>query len=58
MEDRFNEGMSCVTHFAFLQGILRRSQMLLTFCRHQIIYNVFYVVLCAEVTRKGYFVIQ
>ena len=32
--------------------------MLLTFSRHQIMYNVSNVVLCAEVTYNGYFVIQ
>ena len=32
--------------------------MLLTFRRHQMMYNVSYVVLCAEVTCKGYFVMQ
>ena len=32
--------------------------MLLTFSRYQMIYNVSYVVLFAEVTYEGYFVIQ
>ena len=32
--------------------------MLLTFSRHQIMYNVSNVVLCAEVTYNAYFVIQ
>ena len=56
--DRFNEGMSFITHFIFLQVILSRLQMLLTFSRHQMMYNVSYVVLCAEVNCKGYFLIQ
>ena len=47
-----------LSHFVFLHIILRRSQMLLTFSRHQIMYNVSNVVLCAEVTYNGYFVIQ
>ena len=58
MEDRFNEGMSCITHFILLHVILRRSQILLTFSTHQMMYNVFYVLLCASVIYKGYFVIQ
>ena len=32
--------------------------MLLTLNGHQIMHNVSYVVLCAEVTYKGYFAIQ
>ena len=31
---------------------------LLTFSRHQMMYNVSNVVLCAEVIYKGYFVIE
>ena len=58
MEDKFNEGMSCITRFVFLHVILRRSQMLLKFTRDQMIYNVLYVILCAEVTCKGSFVMQ
>ena len=58
MEDRFNEGMSCITHFVYLQVILKRPQMLVTFSRDQMIYNVSYTVLCTEVTCEGYFVIQ
>ena len=34
------------------------QQMLLAFTRHEMLYNVPNVVLCAEVTYKGYFVIQ
>ena len=58
MEDKFNKGMSCITHFVLIHVILRTSQMLLVFSRHQMMYNVSYVVLCAEVTYKEYFVIQ
>ena len=54
----FNKNMSCITLFVFLYAILRRSQMLLTFSRYQMMYNVSYVVLFAEVTYEGYFVIQ
>ena len=50
MEDRFNEGMSCITYFVFLHVILKRSELLFTFSRHQMMYNVSNVVLCAEVT--------
>ena len=32
--------------------------MLLTFSRHQMMYNVSNVALCAEVTQKGYFVTE
>ena len=58
MENRFNEGMSFIIHFLFLHVILRRSQMLLTFSRHQVMYNVSNAVLCAEVIYKGYFAIE
>ena len=58
MEDKFNEGISCITHVAFLHVILRRSQMLLTFSRYQMMYNVYNVVLCAEVTHEGHFAIR
>ena len=51
-------GLPCTTRFAALQAFLRRSKMLLTFSRHQIMYNVFCVVPCAEVTYQGYFLIQ
>ena len=40
MEDIFNEGMSFITHV-----IANRSQMLLTFSRHHMMYNVSYVAL-------------
>ena len=58
MGDRLNEGMPCITNFVFLHVIPRRSQMFLTFSRHQIMCNVSYVALCTEVTYKGYFAIQ
>ena len=32
--------------------------MLLRFSRHQVMFNLSYFVLCAEVTCRGYFVIQ
>ena len=44
-----------ITHFLVIH---RRSQMLLTFNRHQMVYNISCVLPCAEVTGKGYFVIQ
>ena len=40
---------ACITRFVFLHVILRRSQILLSFSRHQMMCNVSYVVLCAEV---------
>ena len=58
MNDRFNETMSCGTQFFFLHVIFRRSQMLLTFSRYQMMYNVSFVALCAEVICKRYSVIQ
>ena len=58
MEDRFNEGMSCIAHYVFLHIILKRLQILLTFSRHHMMYNVSNVVLCFEVTYQGYFVLQ
>ena len=58
MKDRFDEGMSCINYFVSLYFIFRGSQMLLTFSRHQMMYNVFNIVLCTEVTYKGHFVIQ
>ena len=57
-EDLNNKEMSCITHFVFLRVILRRSQVLLTFSRHQVMYNVSYNVLCAEDTYKGYFIVH
>ena len=53
MEDRFNEGTPCITHFVFLHVIVRISQMLLKISRHQMMFKVSYVILCAEVTCKG-----
>ena len=34
------------------------GDLLLAFSRHQMMYNLSYVVLCVEVTHKWYFVIQ
>ena len=56
--ERVNEITSRITHILFLHVILRRSQMVLTSSRQQMVHNVPYVVLCAEVTCEGYFVIQ
>ena len=41
-----NECMSCIIHLVVLHAILRRSQMLLTFSRYQITYNVSCVAPC------------
>ena len=53
MEDRFIEGMSSISQFVILHAILRRSQIILTFSRPQIMYNVSCVSLCIEVACKG-----
>ena len=43
MKNSFNEGKSWIPIFVVLYEILRRSQMLLTFSRDQMIYNVFFL---------------
>ena len=53
MEDRFNEGMSCINQFVIPHAILRRSQIILTFSRPQIMYNVSCVLPCVEIACKG-----
>ena len=53
MEDRFNESMSFIVHFVILEALLERLQMLLTFSRHQVMYDISCVLSCAEVTCKG-----
>ena len=48
-------GMLCITHFVVFHVFLRISQILLTFRRDQIMYNVFCVLPCVEVTWKENF---
>ena len=45
IEDEFNGGMSCITYSVALHVYLRRSRVLLTFNRLQVIYSVFSIVL-------------
>ena len=56
MEDRFNEVMSYIPILFCFMSFLGDNKMLLTFSRHYMMHNVSYVVLCAEVTCKRYFV--
>ena len=44
IEDKFNRGMSCVTYYVALHVYIRRSQILLTFNRLQVMYSVFSTV--------------
>ena len=54
MKDKFNENMSYITHLFVLYAILRGSEVLSTFSRNQMMYNVPCDVPCAEVTSKDY----
>ena len=45
IENKFSGCMSCITHFIVFHVYLRRSQMLLTFNRLQVMYRVFSIVL-------------
>ena len=47
-----------MTHSAVLHAYFWRSQMLLTFFRHQLMYSVFCIVPCVEVACKGLFLMQ
>ena len=49
--------MSCITLVA-LPVFLRRSEILLTFSRHQVMQRVFFVVSCVKVAYKGLFLMQ
>ena len=55
---KFNGGGPCITHSFVIHAYLWRSQILLTFSRHQVICRVFCIVPCVEVTCKGLFLIQ
>ena len=39
MNDAFNEGLPCITHFVVHHPFLRRPQILLTFIRHLTLIN-------------------
>ena len=58
IEDRFNGGMSCITYSVVLHVYLRRSQILLTFNRLQVIYSVFSIIFLVEAVYKGLFILQ
>ena len=45
IEDKFNGGMSCITHYVALHVYLRISQILLTFNRIEVMHSVFSIVL-------------
>ena len=55
MEDIFNEGMSCVTHFVDVHHIFKTLRMFVTFSRHQMMRDLSYVVPCANLHAKGTF---
>ena len=57
VENKCNRGRSCITHFVVLHAY-RRSQILLTFNRHQVMYSVFSIVPCVEVSCKEFFFMQ
>ena len=44
IEDKFNDGIPCITHSVVFHAFLWRSQILLTFNRHHVIYSVFCIV--------------
>ena len=48
----------CITPSVVLHVFVRRSQILFTFNRHQVMYSVFPVVSCVVDTCKGLFLIQ
>ena len=50
--------MSYITHFDALHAVFRRSKLLLTFSRYQVMYDVSCVVPRAKVTCNGQFVLQ
>ena len=65
IKDRFNgiyntwiiymDHNPCITYSVVLYAFLWRWQILLTFSRHQVIYNVFCITPCVEVTYKDTF---
>ena len=50
--------MSCITHSVVLHACLKRSQILLPFNMHQVMYSIFCIVPYLEVACKGLFFIQ
>ena len=47
-----------ITHSVVLHAYLRRAQILFTFVKHQVMYSVFSIVPCVEVSCKGLFLMQ
>ena len=58
IENKFKGGMPCITLSIALHAFLRRSQILLTFNRHQVMHIVFCIVPCVEVACKRLILIQ
>ena len=50
--------MQCITPSVALHAFLKRSQILLTFTRHQVMHSVFCIAPCVEVACKRFFLIQ
>ena len=51
-------GIPCIIPSVVLHIYVRRSQILLTFNRHQMMHSVFCIVPCVVVACKGLFLIQ
>lgn len=56
--DKFNAAEPCIVHSFVLHAYLRRSQILLTFSRHQVVYSVFCIVPWVELACKGLLLLQ
>lgn len=55
---KVNGGMPCIIQIVVLHIYLKRSQILLTFSRHQLKSSLFCIVPCVEDACKGHFLIQ
>ena len=55
IEDKFNGGMPCITYYVALHVYIRRSQILLTFNRVQMMYSLFLLYLKQKLHIKGSF---
>ena len=58
IENKFNGGIPYITPSVVFHAYLRRSQILITFNRHQVMHSVFCIVPCVEATCKGLFLMQ
>ena len=58
IKNKFNGGRPYITSSVVLHAYLRRSQILLTFHRHQVMRSVFCILLYVEVACKRIFLIQ